>query len=1673
MKTLQTSIFACLLFFSFSTLFSQVTISGELRKWHTVTLRFNGPNSSEASSNNPFLNYRLNVTFTSPSGNTFVVPGFFAADGNAAETSAISGNQWAVRFTPNETGRWTYNTSFRQGTNVAISLSPTAGSATSFNGTTGDFTIGNSNKTFPDSRARGRLNYVGERYLKFEETGNYFLKAGSDSPENMLAYEDFDNTRAIKSWAPHRGDWNSGDPSWKGGDGTEIIGAINYLAENGMNAFSFITMNVIGDGNDVWPWRATTSSALDGNSGSDAENRTRYDVSKLEQWEILFAHAETKGMFLHFKTQETENDQLLDRGELGTQRRLYYRELIARFGHHLMLNWNLGEEHDLYDFQELGDRDNSRVKAYAQYIRDLDPYDHHMVIHSYPERAHQNFLFTPLLGNQSELTGPSLQIQINDIHEDVKRWITDSRNSGKQWVVTNDEQGDAERGVTTDANFNGARGTVGDNRNDTRNKVLWGTLMAGGAGVEYYFGYSTGETDLTAEDFRSRQTKWNDARIALNFFNTYLPFWEMESNDELTSSSSDYVLADIDQLYAIYLPNGGSTNLNLSAANGTYRVRWFDPRNGGSLRTGSVSEIGAGGNRNIGTPPNNSAQDWVVLIEKTSDTNEVPDTEDCATDYVEQNSLVVIEAENLEFPSGWAVADNDSGFTGNGYITWNEEDHFNTPGEGVISATIQINDPGTYRFQWRSKVGQGTSSTDFNDSWLRFPDADDFFGRRSDGRIVYPHGSGRTPNPEGAGRDGWFKVYLSGTTNWTWSSLTNDGSGYPIFVTFDNPGQYTIEISARSNSHFIDRITLSKNAGAATNLALEETLCTPDDAPDDDPEVPVTRIRVTPQNGAVDEGDTLALSVQIFPSNASNQNLTWSSADNAIATVDQNGNVRGIRQGTVRIAARSEDGNFVSDAVITVLDAPQNDIPVSGIVLSPSSLSLDEGESANLTTQIFPSNATNQDITWSSSNSNIVTVNQNGQLVALQQGTATIGVITADGGFGDTTTVTVNGAVQNLIPITRIRVNPQAISIDEGDTVNLSAQISPSNATNRNLLWSSANPAIATVDQNGRVTAIREGNVRIAARTQDGTNLLSDAQVEVLDAPQNTVAVSGISTSPDTASINEGEGITLSAQISPSNATNQGVDWSSSNNNIASVDQNGRVTGIAAGNVIITGRTVDGGFVDTTSLEVVNNSIPVTRIRVEPQSLTMNAGESTLLSVSISPSNATNRNLLWSSANSAIATVDQNGRVQARREGVVRIAAVTQDGTNLLSDAVVQVLEADCEADYVEENNLVVIEAENLNFPAGWSRETATSGFSGDSYLEWEGGNNFNTPGNGVITVAISINDPGTYRFQWRNKVGEGTRTTDFNDSWLRFPDADDFFARNSSGSIVYPRGSGKNPVAQGSGADGWFKVYSSGTTNWTWSTFTNDGRGHNIFVTFDQPGVYTMEISGRSNRHFIDRIVLSKDAATSTATNLSLPETTCSGNLAALGSLPNLSISNATAVEGEPMDFVFQLSQQSNERITLDISFSNNSAHNNDYVLDHTSVTFEPGETSKTIAVPTRDDNTIEENETFSLAVTEVIQGKVANYKATALGTIIDEDKAFIVYPNSAKSGETISLEGIAEGSYQLSLFSMTGTLVQYEKVDMKQASYQFSLKNLTRGVYLMRVDGLAGSYTKKITIE
>jgi len=845
----------------------EVEITGELKKWHKITLSFDGPAYSETSTpTNPFLDFKFDITFTKGS-KSYVVPGYFAADGNAAETSADSGNVWRVHFAPDEIGEWTYKARFYIGKNVAVanafigvdSLPP-------IHGKTGSFIIAASDKTGNDNRAKGRLQYVGEHHLRYAQTGEYFMKGGADAPENFLAYSGFDGEfktdgikdDLIKDWAPHIKDWREGDPLWKATEGKGIVGAINYLASEGLNVFSFLTMNINGDDRNVYPY-------------VKSNDFKHFDCSKLDQWEIVFNHADTLGMYLHFKTQETENDQLLDGGDVGTLRKMYYRELIARFGHHLALNWNMGEENT----QTVRQRKNM-----AQFFYENDPYRHNVVIHTFPNVIDE--VYGSLVGNQSLYTGISIQTEWNHVYSNTNNWVKKSAESGRKWVVANDEQGSANIGVPEDA-YTGT-----PNKHDIRQQTLWGNLMAGGAGVEYYFGYQRPESDLNCQNYRSRDESWDYVRYALSFFKEYVKFWEMQAHNDIVSNG--WCLAKEGEMYVVYLKEGGTTNIQIRDTS-SYYVKWFDPRNGGELLEGSITSISGRGENLIGNAPNNPDKDWVVLIQRNvaglpkptaiinADTTqgevgltvtfsslsigaqslywyfgngqEIAQQDSLslhkitynqtgnyqvvlvatnkygvsAFDYQtinvvesnkvfeEQDGELLIEAEDLTLVENWKRGDEIDGAFGGQYIFWTGNEYFNNASNGQIHADFIINNPGTYRFDWRVAIGNGDSGTEHNDSWLKIK-GNDFFGYRSNNTsFIHPKPLCQSSNygcPEGASVDGFFKLFGGKLNNFVWKAVTSDNSDHKIYVVFQEAGQYSLIIAARSSYHCIDRLTFTK-----------------------------------------------------------------------------------------------------------------------------------------------------------------------------------------------------------------------------------------------------------------------------------------------------------------------------------------------------------------------------------------------------------------------------------------------------------------------------------------------------------------------------------------------------------------------------------------------------------------------------------------------------------------------------------------------------------------------------------------------------------------------------------------------------------------------------------------------------------------------------------------------
>lgn len=238
-----------------------------------------------------------------------------------------------------------------------------------------------------------------------------------------------------------------------------------------------------------------------------------------------------------------------------------------------------------------------------------------------------------------------------------------------------------------------------------------------------------------------------------------------------------------------------------------------------------------------------------------------------------------------------------------------------------------------------------------------------------------------------------------------------------------------------------------------------------------DPTVSVTGVSLNQSSLSLTTGSTSTLTATVAPSNATNKTVTWSSSNTAVATVS-NGTVTAIGNGTATITATTADGGYRASCTVTVTTA------VSGISVTPSILSLNVGNSGNVTATVSPSTASNKDITWSSSNSSVATVS-NGTVSAVAPGTATITARTNDGGKTANCTVTVKQ------PLKGISLSNGSLSLVTGATATLIPTFTPEDASNKTVSWSSSNPAVATVI-NGTVRAIDKGVATITVTAADG-----------------------------------------------------------------------------------------------------------------------------------------------------------------------------------------------------------------------------------------------------------------------------------------------------------------------------------------------------------------------------------------------------------------------------------------------------------------------------------------------------------------------------------------------------------------------------------------------------------
>lgn len=498
-----------------------------------------------------FLNNRMDVRVQGPDGVIHWLPGYLA---NAEDGNGLS---FHANLVIDQLGDYDIQIMRCSGQNIAIRARPCD-----------ETTVVNGTIWIAKDRPRGSLPPIKplrqDKHRYLTQDNIVFLKTGAGSPENILAYADFDGTYdaggmnfpslgedQIHAFEPHLKDARPGDPTWDNGKGAALLGLFNYYEEVGVNSQYLVGMNIHGDGWDVSPWVSHDDPYV-------------FDVSKLAQWQTVFEHANERGVAIHFLFTETENESFfevhdaLSVGEdFAPSRKLYYREMVARFGHLPMIIWNLGEENGVVGNtgQDPYRQPTSVAQRgeFADYIASLNARGHAIVGHNWPDS--EDDTYGALLGRPS-FSGISLQAHDN-YFDKIVEWTGKSAATGRPWMVSVDEPLGWEFGARPDADVE---------RRDEILSVLWPTFLAGGAGVEWYFGWQNNAptSDLSNEDQRSRDALWKASAKVRAFFET-LPLIEMNARrdgDAMILEGAGHRLEMIGDAVTYTAPNGVSRPLD-------------------------------------------------------------------------------------------------------------------------------------------------------------------------------------------------------------------------------------------------------------------------------------------------------------------------------------------------------------------------------------------------------------------------------------------------------------------------------------------------------------------------------------------------------------------------------------------------------------------------------------------------------------------------------------------------------------------------------------------------------------------------------------------------------------------------------------------------------------------------------------------------------------------------------------------------------------------------------------------------------------------------------------------------------------------------------------------------------------------------------------------------------
>ncbi|MDF2544860.1 MAG: hypothetical protein K0S47_4578 [Herbinix sp.] len=406
------------------------------------------------------------------------------------------------------------------------------------------------------------------------------------------------------------------------------------------------------------------------------------------------------------------------------------------------------------------------------------------------------------------------------------------------------------------------------------------------------------------------------------------------------------------------------------------------------------------------------------------------------------------------------------------------------------------------------------------------------------------------------------------------------------------------------------------------------------------------KITLNKKSITLEVGESQALKATVSPANTTSKKVKWSSNDKEIATVTSTGKVIAIGAGRTIITAKTSNGKKAM-CKVTVKESGPTDVD---IIEDDITLSMED--EYTLKVRITPASEADAELTWYSDDEDVVCVDDEGNLFPMNEGSAIITVETVNG-LTDACTVTIMDNVQDK---TLIELSEETLNLKIGDAKQLTANVTPLEPGEVNVTWKSSNSKVVSVDSKGYIRAIKEGAAVIKASLTNGE--YDECLVEV---NSDYIEVSGISIDYDTATLTVGESIRLSATVSPSNATEQSITWSSSNVTLADVDSTGKVTAKAGGSVTITAAWNNKLFASC-MVTIKTKTVAVSTVTLSQKNVTMEVNTSVTLNASISPADATDKLISWQSSNTGIATVDASGKVYGVAKGTATITAKTANG---------------------------------------------------------------------------------------------------------------------------------------------------------------------------------------------------------------------------------------------------------------------------------------------------------------------------------------------------------------------------------------------------------------------------